>query len=212
MFLTMSQTMSDESREGVPQPVFPQDVLGQTNWRIHVPSMSYETYLAAQRSVRSRLRQQLRRKLLPTLVSTWLIVFFGVLILTAIYKLTDFGPVILFMILSLASLALHVMNYQRIVYRNVFEAGMYHDFTVSIGDNGILLESKDYMQFFTWSLIGSVTGSKHGLVVLTRSYVAAIIPEADLQQIANRDAMLAFIEAKIARATDTGGSSRPAED
>ena len=103
--------MSDESREGIPQPVFPQDVLGQTNWRIHVPSMSYETYLAAQRSVRSRLRQQLRRKLLPTLVGTWLTVFFGVLILMASYKLIDLGPVLLFLIFSISSLLLIIMYY-----------------------------------------------------------------------------------------------------
>lgn len=202
--------MSDEGRDGIPQPAFPQADPGQTNWRIHVPSMSYETYVAAQRSVRSRLRRQMRRKLFPTLVATWLIVFFGVLILTAIYKSTDFGPVLLFMILSLASFALHVMNYQRIIYRNVFEAGIYHEFTVAIGDNGIGLEAKDYMQFFTWRLIGSVDRSKHGLVVLTRSYVAAIIPETDLQRVADHDALLTFIEAKIAGAADTVGTSRPA--
>ena len=64
-----------------------------------------------------------------------------------------------------------------------------------------------YMQFFTWSLIEAVLPSEHDFLMLTRSCILIIIPEADLRQVGGKNAMLAFVEGKIAGATEMQASS-----
>jgi hypothetical protein len=203
--------MSEETSGRSRQPRFPEAILGRVLWHVYVPSVSYGTFSAAQKLAGRRLKQQLRRKLMPMLIISWLAVFLGTLALTSIYDSVDPVPVMILIGSFLLLLIVYTAAYQGALYKKVYASGVYDNFTLFIGENGILLESDALTQFHAWRLVESVFTSQHAILMLTRSCLLIIIPEADVPGGTDRDAMLAFIETKIAGATDTAGSSRPAE-
>lgn len=200
--------MSEEAPEGLRQPVFPKEILGRVIRHVHVPRVSDETYAAAQEIVRNRFRRKTRWKEMPREMVASLITGLGVVALINIYNLNDFSPVLCVLIVWFASDAYQALRYRKLIDKKIFESGLYDDITIFFGEKGILLVSKIYVQFFAWKMVESVTESKTGLLIVTRSHVIAIIPESHLGLIPDRDAMLAFVEEKIGAAAKAKGSSR----
>jgi hypothetical protein len=203
--------MSEETSGGSHKPVIPEAILGRVLWHVHVPSVSYKTFSAAQKLAARQLKQQLRRRLMPILIISWLMIFLGTLVLTSIYESVDAVPVIILIGSFLLLLILNTMAYQGALYRKVYASGVYDNLTLSFGENGILLESDAFTQFYAWRMVESVFTSPHGILMLTRSCLLIIIPEADLSRVSDREAMLASIEGKIAGAAEMPGSSPAGE-
>jgi hypothetical protein len=204
----MGCSMSEEAPDGLRQPVFPKEVLGTVIRHVHVPRVSYETYAAAQEIVRDRFRRKTRWREMPREMIAGLIVTACIFGLIKIYNLPDLSPVLFCLILFLTFTVYSVLRYRKLINRNIFESGLYDDMTIFFGEKGILLVSKIYVQFFAWKMVESVTKSKTGILIVTQSYVLAIIPESHLGLIPDRDAILAFVEEKIGSAANTKGSSR----
>jgi hypothetical protein len=200
--------MSEEAPEGLRQPVFPKEISGRIIRHVHVPRVSYETYAAAQGIVRDRFRRKTRWKEMPREMIACLFVSIGAAALIEIYNLTDFALVFICLIVYLSSNLYEAMRYRKLIDRKIFESGLYNDLTIAFGEKGILLESKDCVQFFAWKMVESVTKSKTGILIVTQSYVLAIIPESHLGLIPDRDAILAFVEKEIGSAANSKGTSR----
>jgi uncharacterized membrane protein YhaH (DUF805 family) len=200
--------MSEEAPEGLRQPVFPKSILGRVIQHVHVPRVSYETYAAAQEIVRGRFRRKTRWTEMLRETIAGLIVTACIFGLIKIYNLPDISPVLFCLILYLTFTAYSALRYRKLIDRKIFESGLYDDVTIFFGEKGILLVSKIYVQFFAWKMVESVTKSKTGILIVTQSYVLAIIPESHLGLIPDRDAILAFVEERIGNAANTKGSSR----
>jgi hypothetical protein len=203
--------MSEDTPHGMRQPALPEAILGQVLWHVRVPSVSYGMYVSAQKAAVRGIKQKTYLKMMPVMFIAWLVIFLEALTISSVFNLNVAKSFYILLATTLLTILLYVGIQKFFIYRKLHVAAYAAEFDVVIGEKGVLDHSQNYVSFYSWEMLDKAIRNKHGLVLITQILSVVTVPEEVLRQVPDANAMLAFIEGKIAGAAEMPGSSPSGE-
>lgn len=170
--------------------------LGRIVVHIHLSSVPYETYLQGQKLIASYFAQLNRSAARLTSIMSCLFVFAATLYITSSFP-SRYAAIVIF-ILTIGSIILITVSYYQKsqLYKKIYNSLDDADCDIYFGENGIFIKIANYSVFFCWSSLVEPIRNKHGLFLIMKNIQVISIPEDDLKQMPQADALLEFIVSK----------------
>ncbi|MBM6584177.1 hypothetical protein ILT44_28690 [Microvirga sp. BT689] len=161
---------------------------------LQLPGVPYEAYLQGQKLMASYLARLNRH-------AGWIasIVWISFVFAASFYVFSTtpsrYAVAFLYVLFVLLIIVLSLWYYQRArLYKNVYRSLENVSCDVFVGENGLLIKSADFSEFFGWSNLALSVKNKDGLFLIMKNIQVVSIPETALKQMPERDALLEFIE------------------
>jgi hypothetical protein len=176
-----------------------EDSLGEVLWRLHIPSVDYRSFRAAQKVISAQIQKRAHKFISTFKFMLWIVCF---LFTSCIISYYESGAASGFsIVLLLLSVALFIFSIDQnwAVCKALYDGHRNHPSDFMIGEGGILHVSDFDIRLFPWDGLLLLSKDGHGHYLVAENFTVLILPEAALGQHPAASEIVAFIDQKMAR-------------